>query len=134
MHYCCFENTLADLRECYKAMEETEFLSEWEAVARKKLIALCKQIAEDCQRKEIQTMTFLPHLYHCNNCDGDLTEDNIRLALEDAGEEPDIISLPDQDHYTLFCPTYREHRKNAKAYCLGYRDMDKDKPAYWEYR
>ena len=52
MNHCQFENTLYDLQECYQAMEATEFLSEWEAAARKKLIALCKQIAEDCDLKD----------------------------------------------------------------------------------
>jgi hypothetical protein len=46
MSYCRFENTLADLRDCRDAMDETD-LSKWEAKCRAKLIKLCTEIAQD---------------------------------------------------------------------------------------
>ena len=55
MSYCRFENTLKDLRDCYKDMSETDFyeLSETEQKARNKLIALCKDISEQYEEEEI---------------------------------------------------------------------------------
>jgi adenylosuccinate lyase len=55
MSYCRFENTLKDLRDCYKDMSETDFneLSETEQQARNKLIALCKDISEQYEEEEI---------------------------------------------------------------------------------
>ena len=58
MNYCKFENTLQDLRDCMDSMNAKDFdaeetdedvwmLSESETEARKKLIKLCKEIAED---------------------------------------------------------------------------------------
>ena len=52
MSYCRFQNTLADLRDCYSAMSEylnvdNMDLSEDEMRAMKLLIRLCKQIAEE---------------------------------------------------------------------------------------
>ena len=47
MSYCRFENTLKDLRDCYKDMSETE------QQARNKLIALCKDISEQYEEEEI---------------------------------------------------------------------------------
>ncbi len=47
MHYCRFENTLADLRYCYDDMEESESMSQQEKKARKRLIKLCQRIADD---------------------------------------------------------------------------------------
>lgn len=46
MHYCRFENTLGDLRECYDDMDSND-LSESEQKARKRLVKLCRQIADD---------------------------------------------------------------------------------------
>jgi hypothetical protein len=46
MSYCRFENTLADLRDCADNMDADD-LSETEEKARKRLIALCKRIADD---------------------------------------------------------------------------------------
>lgn len=45
MSYCRFRNTLGDLRECYDNMDDRD-LSEDEARARKRLIALCQEIAQ----------------------------------------------------------------------------------------
>lgn len=45
MSYCRFENTLADLWDCYKNMEAD--MSDDESDAKKDLIALCKVIAEE---------------------------------------------------------------------------------------
>ena len=45
MSYCRFENTLAAMRECYEEIE-AEDLSFEEKQARKKLIALCRAIAD----------------------------------------------------------------------------------------
>lgn len=52
MSYCRFENTLRDLQECYHELDETEDLSEHEAKARRKLIELCKDIADDFADEE----------------------------------------------------------------------------------
>lgn len=46
MSHCRFENTAGDLEDCYKNMDETDS-SEWELKARKKLINLCIDIAQD---------------------------------------------------------------------------------------
>jgi hypothetical protein len=55
MSYCRFENTLKDLRDCYKDMSETDFyeLSESEQEARNKLVALCQNISEQFEEEEI---------------------------------------------------------------------------------
>ena len=47
--YCSFENTLADLKDCYDNLENQmdDNLSEKEKKARKELIILCVQIADD---------------------------------------------------------------------------------------
>lgn len=47
MHYCRFENTLSDLRDCYEDMEESDSMSTEEKRARKRLIKLCRDIAND---------------------------------------------------------------------------------------
>lgn len=50
MSYCRFQNTLADLRDCFDAMNEDDDdlgdLSEYEAEAKYKLIELCRTIIE----------------------------------------------------------------------------------------
>lgn len=46
MSYCRFENTLVDLKDCYDHIQG-EDLSETELKARKKMIALCTDIACD---------------------------------------------------------------------------------------
>ena len=46
MSYCRFENTLADLRDCERNMDETYDMDRREAIARKHLIELCRDIAE----------------------------------------------------------------------------------------
>lgn len=55
MSYCRFENTLRDLRDCYKDMSENDFyeLSETEQEARNKLVALCQNISEQFEEEEI---------------------------------------------------------------------------------
>lgn len=55
MSYCRFENTLRDLRDCYKDLSETDFyeLSETEQEARNKLVALCKEISEQFEEEEM---------------------------------------------------------------------------------
>lgn len=52
MSYCRFRNTLEDLRDCYEHIYETD-LSVEEARARKQLIELCKEIAEECEYEEV---------------------------------------------------------------------------------
>jgi hypothetical protein len=47
MSYCRFENTVADLRDCYQNMDEDLDDSETEKAARASLIRLCKRIAEN---------------------------------------------------------------------------------------
>lgn len=46
MSYCRFQNTLADLSDCYENMEEGD-LSEEESKARKRLIRLCGYIFDN---------------------------------------------------------------------------------------
>ncbi len=45
MSYCKFENTLKDLRDCWNNFDDCESGSEEEA--RKRLVKLCKEIAEE---------------------------------------------------------------------------------------
>lgn len=45
MSYCQFENTYRDLHQCYNAMDDGE--EDSEAEFKKKLIDLCKKIAEE---------------------------------------------------------------------------------------
>lgn len=47
MSYCRFENTYNDLKDCYLNIDNE--LSESEENYRKKLIKLCKEIAEYCE-------------------------------------------------------------------------------------
>jgi hypothetical protein len=47
MSYCRFQNTLNDLRDCQEALDEQDCLSNDEARARDKLIALCVELAMD---------------------------------------------------------------------------------------
>lgn len=47
MSYCRFHNTLIDLRDCYANITEIEDMSESELQARKKLIELCQEIAQE---------------------------------------------------------------------------------------
>ena len=46
MSYCRFENTLADLRDCYEYWEDAE--SPTEKRAREQMVKLCKDILENC--------------------------------------------------------------------------------------
>lgn len=50
MSYCRFENTYNDLKDCYQNIDDE--LSESEENYRKKLIKLCKEIAEYCEDEE----------------------------------------------------------------------------------
>jgi len=45
MGHCRFQNTLADLRDCYDHIDDK--LSDVEAEAQKALVALCAEIADD---------------------------------------------------------------------------------------
>ena len=47
MSYCRFQNTLQDLKDCYYNIEDLEDMSDEEKRARKQLIELCCDIAED---------------------------------------------------------------------------------------
>jgi len=49
MGYCRFQNTLADLRDCYDHIEDVEDLSEEEARARKRIVKLCLTIADESE-------------------------------------------------------------------------------------
>ena len=57
---------------------------------------------------------------HCSNCGWELSAENIRLALEDAGAG---IS---QEELTFCCPSYSDEEG-----CKGYAKADLDIPAYW---
>ena len=46
MSYCRFENTLADLRDCYENWD-SELKSEAEKKAKERLLKLCKDIVDD---------------------------------------------------------------------------------------
>lgn len=52
MSYCRFQNTLEDLRDCYKNMDD-EDLSKEESKAKRKLISLCHQIADDYDKEVV---------------------------------------------------------------------------------
>ncbi len=52
MAYCRFQNTLADLRDCEDALDEMwdlSELSEEERKAAKRLIQVCRRIADNCE-------------------------------------------------------------------------------------
>lgn len=46
MSYCRFENTVSDLKDCLDHMDEKD-LSPYEERARRRLIKICVEIAED---------------------------------------------------------------------------------------
>ena len=46
MSYCKFQNTLGDLADCRDSMEDAD-LSESELKARRRMIRMCKEIADD---------------------------------------------------------------------------------------
>lgn len=56
MNYCRFENTLSDLSDCEDALSSGEAfdgdMSEREAKARDRLIAMCRSIADDYATSE----------------------------------------------------------------------------------
>jgi len=58
MSYCRFENTLADLRDCEKALgniyDEVGEMSSYEKNALPKLIELCKSISDNWDVEEVQ--------------------------------------------------------------------------------
>ena len=47
MSYCRFTNTLQDLKDCYYNIENVEDMSDDELIARKKLIEICVEIADN---------------------------------------------------------------------------------------
>ena len=51
MSYCRFENTLNDLRDCYRHLND-EDLSKAEEGARYNLVELCRQILEEWESYE----------------------------------------------------------------------------------
>ena len=68
--------------------------------------------------------------HHCSNCGQKLSEDNIRLALEDSGENPAGIEDNDElEAFSFCCPDYSD-----ESGCPGYARADEDKAAYWYYR
>lgn len=53
MSYCRFENTLYDLLDCYRSLDDdTKDMSRSEFMARKKLLELCETIAEENQTRQ----------------------------------------------------------------------------------
>lgn len=52
MSYCRFRNTLEDLKDCFEHLHE-EGLFDEEERARKQLIKLCRDIAEECEDAEV---------------------------------------------------------------------------------
>lgn len=67
-------------------------------------------------------------LDNCSNCGWQLSEANILLALEDAGEglskNPEAL-----EHYSFCCPSYTD-----ESGCQGYGTTDREQPAYWIFR
>jgi len=63
MSYCRFQNTLSDLRDCYRYIEEPETLSEDEKGAREALIEMCREIASlfpeeaNCKKSGVKNET-----------------------------------------------------------------------------
>jgi hypothetical protein len=49
MSYTRFQNTLEDLKDCYNNIEDISYMSADELRARKKLIELCQEIAQDAE-------------------------------------------------------------------------------------
>jgi hypothetical protein len=49
MSYVRFQNTLEDLKDCYNYIEDISYMSADELQARKKLIELCQEIAQDAE-------------------------------------------------------------------------------------
>lgn len=49
MSYCRFYNTLADLKDCYYNIEDVSEMSYEEKQARKQLIQICCDIAENSE-------------------------------------------------------------------------------------
>jgi len=49
--YCRFENTLRDLRDCREHLCNN--ISDREAIERKKLIELCREIAEEFEGEDL---------------------------------------------------------------------------------
>ena len=47
MSYCRFYNTLQDLKDCYYNIEDVEDMSDEEKRARKQLIEICMDIADN---------------------------------------------------------------------------------------
>lgn len=47
MSYCRFENTAKDLEDCSEHINDDLSDSDYERRARKRLVALCRQIADD---------------------------------------------------------------------------------------
>lgn len=56
--------------------------------------------------------------HDCNNCGQTLTDENVRLAIEDA--------LMLEEELSFCCPSYDWHEG-----CKGYSIEDQKKPAYW---
>lgn len=54
MSYCRFENTCEDLQDCYDALAEKDIseLSKSEQIYAKKLIKMCRNIADDFLEEE----------------------------------------------------------------------------------
>lgn len=53
MSYCRFRNTLSDLQDCEDALRDGEEIDDVdEARARDRLVALCRQIADDYGEEE----------------------------------------------------------------------------------
>ena len=58
----------------------------------------------------------------CSNCGNELTEENIRLALEEAKQ----FGLR-QSGMRLYCPSYN----SATDSCEGYGEGDEKRESYW---
>jgi len=53
MGYCRFQNTLNDLRDCFEHIDDD--MRDDEDRARKKLIRLCKSIAESFEEEDLES-------------------------------------------------------------------------------
>lgn len=94
MSYCRFQNTYGDLQDCYEALQDKSLdeLSETEKEYAKKLIKLCRTIADDflddevnknfaladviksvCNGKDIRCDNpSMDRNGNCRNCEGDM--------------------------------------------------------------
>ena len=68
MHYCRFQNTLSDLKECMASLEEGEVLSREELRAANELLRMCEEISDAGFEPE--------EAKRCESCKGEMEKDD----------------------------------------------------------